>query len=171
MGFKKKLYKFRPKDEKHEVEVQVTKARKERIKIDSLSVERELRQMLAEKISGTHVGLWLLVPEHLRLGTWDLINSWSSNVNSRLALQLVHESALCRNGIRQKRSLRLKGFETLNGLPFVATDAAIHYMLDRHTMADAELLQTELGKIRQAKGHYFGNLVLLDPHRIQTWTQ
>jgi len=33
--------------------------------------------MLAEKISGTHVGLWLLIPEHLRLGTWDLLKAWT----------------------------------------------------------------------------------------------
>jgi hypothetical protein len=132
--------------------------------------------MLAEKISGTHVGLWLLVPEHLRLGSWDLLMAWtgapSANaVEPRLALQLVHESALCRNGIRQKRSLRLKGFETLNGLPFVATDFAVHQLLNRHTVAESEALQLALGKVRYARGHYPGNLLLLDPHRIETWTQ
>ena len=132
--------------------------------------------MLAEKISGTHVGLWLLVPEHLRLGSWDLLTAWSgihdpNRIEPRFALQVVHESALCLSGIRQKRSLRLKGFETLNGLPFVATDGSIHQLLDRHTVAEAESLQLALGQLRCAQGDYPGDLVLLDPHRIQTWTQ
>lgn len=132
--------------------------------------------MLAEKISGTHVGLWLLLPEHLRLGSWDILKAWSGATTSnlvepRLALQLVHESALCLSGIRQKRSLRLKGFEALNGLPFVATDSSIHHFLDAHTVADAQLLQMALGKLRYVRGDYPGNLVLLDPHRIQSWTQ
>jgi len=132
--------------------------------------------MLAEKISGTHVGLWLLLPEHLRLGSWDLVMAWSAAkcpnmIEPRLALQVVHESALCLSGIRQKRSLRLKGFEVLNGLPFVATDCSVHRLLDNHTYAESEALQFALGKLRNARGHYLGNLVLIDPHRIQSWTQ
>jgi len=132
--------------------------------------------MLAQKISGTHVGLWLLLPEHLRLGSWDLLMAWSGATDSnlvdpRLALQVVHESALCLSGIRQKRSLRLKGFEALNGLPFVATDSSIHQLFDRHTVTEAEALQLALGKLRYVRGDYPGELVLLDPHRIQTWTQ
>ena len=132
--------------------------------------------MLAEKISGTHVGLWLLVPEHLSLGSWDLVMAWSgaktaNAVEPRLALQMIHESALCRSGIRRNRSLRLKGFETLNGLPFVATDYSIHQLLDAHTVAEAESLQQALGKLRYANGHYPGDIILFDPHRIQSWTQ
>lgn len=132
--------------------------------------------MLAEKISGTHVGLWFLIPEHLRLGTWDLLKAWTGcfDVNAiapRLALQMVHESALCVNGIRLQRTLRHKGFETLNGLPFVATDTAIHRLLDSHTIAEAESLQLALGQLRQAKGHYQGKYVLIDPHRIHTWSR
>lgn len=144
--------------------------------MNSLSVERQVRQMLAEKISGTYVGLWLLLPEHLRLGTWDLLTAWTGiahpdALEPRLALQMVHESALCLNGIRRKRTLRQKGFETLNGLPFVATDRGIHDLLDRHTVSEAESLQLALGQIRQCKGHYPGKLVLIDPHRIKTWSK
>lgn len=132
--------------------------------------------MLAEKISGTYVGLWLLLPEHLRLGTWDLLTAWSgvhhaNATEPRLAMQLVHESALCLNGVRQRRSLRQKGFETLNGLPFVATDQAIHQLLNNHTVAEANSLQLALGQIRQIRGHYPGRFVLLDPHRISTWSK
>jgi hypothetical protein len=176
MAFKKKLYQFRPNDEPQEIEKQVSKELNERIIVNSVSIERDVRQMLAEKISGTRVGLWLLIPEHLRLGSWDLLMQWTGVTNpvcleGRLALQLVHESVLCLNGIRQKRSLRLKGFETLNGLPFVATDPSVHRLLAQHTVAEAELMQLALAKIRYAKRHYPGNLVLLDPHRIQTWSQ
>lgn len=132
--------------------------------------------MLAEKISGTHVGLWLLIPEHLRLGTWDLLKAWTgihdaNAVEPRLALQMVHESALCVNGVRQRRTLRQKGFETLNGLPFVATDQAIHHLLNNHTVGEAMSIQTALGHIRQIRGHYPGQLVLIDPHRISTWSK
>lgn len=132
--------------------------------------------MLAEKISGTHVGLWLLVAEHLRLGSWDLLRSWTGMhdpkaIEPRLGLQMVHESAFCVNGVRQKRTLRQKGFETLNGLPFVATDYAIHRLLDSHSVEEAQSLQLALGQIRQAKGDYPGRCVLLDPHRICTWSK
>ena len=75
-------------------------------------------------------GLWLLVPEHLRLGTWDLLRGWTQQptlrVEPRLALQLVHEAALCLKGVRERRCVALRGFEILNGLPFLATDTAVH---------------------------------------------
>ncbi len=93
---------------------------------DPLSIERGVRQRLADKIGDNMCGLWLLVPEHLRLGTWDLLRTWTGNsaerIEPRLALQLVHEAALCTNGLREGRSLTLRGFETLNGLPFLAGD-------------------------------------------------
>lgn len=132
--------------------------------------------MLAEKVSGTLVGLWLLLPEHLRLGTWDLVNAWSgigdpNAIEPRFALQMVHESALCINGIRRKKTLRQKGFETLNGLPFVATDRSIHELLDQHSVSEAESLQLALGHVRHGRAHYPGELVLIDPHRIKTWTK
>lgn len=131
--------------------------------------------MLADKVSGTLVGLWLLAPEHLRLGTWDLLQGWTgrpgSNVDPRLALQLVHEAALCTTGIRRYRSLSQKGFELTNGLPFIATDQAIHQMLERHTVAEAEALQITLGKLRRARGHYQGHLLAIDPHRMRSWSK
>ena len=170
---KKKLYKFRPKEKEQEVEQHVTKKHCKTVKADPISLERGVRQMLADKISGTHVGLWLLIPEHLRLGTWELLKAWSgihdnNALQPRLALQKVHESALCVNGIRERRTLRQKGFETLNGLPFVATDQAIYDLLEGHTIAEASSLQLALGQIRQVLGHYAGRLVLIDPHRIKT---
>ena len=76
------------------------------------------------------VGLWLLVPEHLRLGTWDLLQTWTGQptcrVEPRLALQLVHEAALCVTGVREQRCLTMRGFELLNGLPFLANDTGVH---------------------------------------------
>jgi hypothetical protein len=146
------------------------------ISATSLSVERDVRQLLADKVSGNYVGLWLLLPEHLRLGSWDLLKAWSGTsqdtaIDPRLALQMVHESALCANGIRQQRTLHQKGFEILNGLAFVTSDTAIHELLNKHTMAEAHTLQIALGKLRYANNHYSGQYVLIDPHRIQTWSQ
>jgi len=101
---------------------------------DPQSIERKACQLLANKISGNLAGIWLLIPEYLRLGIWDLLKSWTrvadNRLEGRLALQLINEAALCVTGIREKRTLSQKGFEVANGLPFVATDTAIHYLLD-----------------------------------------
>ena len=138
---------------------------------DPSDLERGVRQLLAQKVSGTLVGIWLLVPEHLRLGTWDLVKGWSAmpdeRVEPRLALQLIHESALCVNGIRMKRSLSQKGFELANGLPFIATDPAIHHVLESHGVAEAQGVQIVLGKVRQTFGHFKGKTIILDPHRMK----
>lgn len=135
-----------------------------------------MRQMLADKVSGDLAGLWLLVAEHLRLGTWDLLRSWTGQttdrVDPRLALQLVHEAAICTAGIRADRTLHSRcGFELLNGLPFVAADATIHDLLDSHTMVDSQRLQVGLGKLRLASGHFQGKLLAIDPHRVPSFTQ
>lgn len=142
---------------------------------DPASLERGVRQLLADKISGDMLGLWLLAPEHLRLGTWDLLCGWTqqnpSRVEPRLGLQLVHEAALCVTGVRQERSLSQKGFELLNGLPFVASDIAIHELLNTHTVAEAEALQVHLGLLRRARGHFQGKLLAIDPHRVQSYSK
>ena len=51
--------------------------------------------MLSNKLYGTPLGLWLLVPEYLRLGVWDLLKGCFSknaddNLNARIGLQLVN---------------------------------------------------------------------------------
>jgi hypothetical protein len=138
-------------------------------------LERQVRQALADKISGNQVGIWLLLPEHLRLGTWDLLRSWSGlpteRVEPRLALHLVNEAALCLCSHRQRRSLAQKGFELANGLPFVPTDLAIHELLASHTVQEAQQLQIALGKLRRAGGHFEGTLLALDPHRMLSHSQ
>lgn len=138
-------------------------------------MERGVRQLLADKISDTRLGLWLLIPEHLRLGSWDLLTAWTgqptASLSPRLALQLVHEAALCVPGVRESRSLTHRGFELANGLPFLATDQAIHDLLDSHTVAEAQHLQTLLGRLRRASGHFHGRCLALDPHHLKSHTQ
>jgi len=138
-------------------------------------LERQTRQLLADKVSGTLVGLWLLIPEHLRLGTWDLLGSWSGcateTLEPRLALQGVHESALCTCNLRGGRTLSQKGFELANGLPFVGADQAMHNLFDAHTVAQAQGLQIALGKLRRASGHYRGQVLAIDPHRIRSYSK
>jgi len=116
-----------------------------------------------------------LVPEHLRLGTWDLLRAWSGaspeEVQPRLALQIIHEAALCHHNLRCGRTLSQKGFEVANGLPWVGSDQAIHDLLEAHTVAKAQALQVALGKLRRASGHFAGRLLALDPHRIQSFSQ
>lgn len=134
-----------------------------------------MRQLLADKVSGNLVGIWLLIPEYLRLGLWDLLKGWSGasdeRVETRLTLQLVNEAAICVNGLRQKRCLSQKGFELANGLPFVATDGAMHFLLDSHTVAQAQRLQIALGKIRNTFGHFAANVLAIDPHRIKSYSK
>jgi hypothetical protein len=173
---KKKLYALRPKPgPTAQVQTQRTVLQRRPEAADPESLERGVRQLLADKVSGTLVGLWLLMPEHLRLGTWDLLCTWSgqaaSQVEPRLALQLVHEAALCVSGIRQGRGLSQRGFELANGLPFVAADTAIHDLLDARTVAQARTLQIALGLLRRARGHFQAQRLAIDPHRLRSWSQ
>jgi hypothetical protein len=167
---KKKLYALNPAHPPQFVQTQRTRTQQRSLPADPQSLERQVRQALADKISGNQVGIWLLLPEHLRLGTWDLMRSWSGlpaeRVEPRLALHLVNEAALCLCSYRHQRTLAQKGFELANGLPFVPTDPAIHNLLASHTVRDAQQLQIALGKLRRAGGHFTGTLLALDPHRI-----
>jgi hypothetical protein len=173
MASKKKLWAFRPEAEF--VETFRTRRRDRTESCDPVSLERGVRQLLAQKVSGTLLGLWLLIPEHLRLGTWDLLCGWSrrppQSLDPRLGMQLVHEAALCVSGVRQSRTLSQKGFEVANGLPFVAGDQAVHHLLARHSVAEAEALQIALGRIRRAGGHYPGRLLAIDSHHLRSYTQ
>jgi hypothetical protein len=158
------------------VETCVSRRRKKSEPSDPASLERGVRQRLADKVSGNLAGLWLLVAEHLRLGTWDLLCGWTSQpgacVEPRLAMQLVHEAAVCTPGIRSERTLHNRGgFELANGLPFVASDRAIHELLARHTVEDSQRLQQALGKLRRASGHFSGKLLAIDPHRVRSFSK
>ena len=161
---------------KFPVEARTTRARTRAVDCDPRSLERGVRQLLADKVSGHLVGLWLLVAEHLRLGTWDLLRGWTGQptprVEPRLALQLVHEAALCTTGIRSDRTLTNRGgFELANGLPFVANDVSIHALLNGHTQQDALGLQVALGKLRRAGGDFRGHVLAVDPHRVRSYSK
>jgi hypothetical protein len=160
---------------RREILTQRTKLKQRVAAADPKSLERDARQLLANKVSGTLTGLWLLIPEHLRLGTWDLLCTWSGAsaemVEPRLALQVIHESVLCTCNLRAGRTLSQKGFELANGLPFVAADPAIHELFDDHTVAQAQALQIELGKLRRASGHYLGQVLAIDPHRLKSYSK
>lgn len=121
------------------------------------------------------MGTWLLIPEHLRLGTWDLLCGWTgcptAQVEPRIVLQLVHEAALCNPGLRRLRSLSQRGFELANGLPFVVTDTAVHNLLAAHDIAEAQEVQVAFGQLRKASGHFAGRLLALDPHRLRSYSK
>jgi hypothetical protein len=84
---------------------------------------------------------------------------------------LVHEAALCVTGVRQQRTLSQKGFELLNGLPFVVSDMAVHQLLGAHTVDEAQKLQVALGLLRRASGHFNGTLLAIDPHRVRSYSK
>jgi hypothetical protein len=124
---------------------------------------------------GNLVGLWLLTPELMRLGAWDLLCGWTKQgpewVAPRLALQLVHESALCLTGMRADRCLNQRTFALVNGLPFLATDGAVHDLLSERTVAQSQCLQVALGKLRRASGHFPGRVLAIDPHRVRSYSK
>ncbi len=115
------------------------------------------------------------MPEHLRLGTWDLLGTWAGPAGPpaapRLALHLVHEAALCRPTLRADRSLRHRGFELANGLPWLPTDGALHDLLEAHTQEQAQQLQIRLGQLRRASGDFPGQVLALDPHRLVSYSK
>jgi hypothetical protein len=173
-AFKKKLYTLNPKNPPPPLPVQRAGKRVRLERSDALSIERQVRQALDDKASGSLLGLWLLAPEHLRLGTWELLRTWAGAdqcLTPRLALHLVHEAALCRTALRADRSLRHKGFELVNGLPWLPTDNAVHTLLDAHTIQEAQRLQVKLGQLRHASRHFPGQHFALDPHRLVSYSK
>jgi Transposase DDE domain len=180
MAFKKKLHKLRPGsgagNAEQFVQSRYTRQRTRRERSDPASIERGVRQLLADKVSGHLVGVWLLVAEHLRLGTWDLLRTWTGKpadcVEPRLAMQVVNEAALCTTGIRRDRTLTNRGgFELANGLPFLGSDPTIHQLLASHTVSDAHGLQVALGKLRRAGGDFRGKVLAVDPHRMRSYSK
>jgi hypothetical protein len=174
LACKKKLYQCRPAGEL-KIQTQRTARRTRTEPCDPASLQRGVRQLLSDKVSGNMVGLWLLIPEHLRLGTWDLLCGWTEappdQVEPRLAMQLVHEAALCSTGLRHQRVLSQRGFELANGLAFVASDMAIHNLLGQRTVAQSQQLQVALGRLRRASGDYLGKLLAIDPHRVRSYSK
>jgi Transposase DDE domain len=155
--------------------VRTTQKRTKPVPCDPRSIENGVRQFLADKAMGNLAGIWLLVPELLRLGAWDLVCGWTGqspkSVGPRLALQLIHEAALCRTGLRHRRTLNQRIFELANGLPFLASDMAIHELLGARSVADSQRFQLALGKIRRASGHFRGRLLAVDPHRVRSFSK
>lgn len=116
-----------------------------------------------------------MIAAYLRLGIWDLIKSFTScsdrDIDAHIAMQIVNESALCSNRIRRSNYLANQGFELVNGLGFLASDQQVHYLLDKQTVCQATQMQKALAGIRANVGHYLGNTIAIDPHRIITTSQ
>jgi len=114
--------------------------------------------------------MWMLVAEHLRMGSWDLIKGFTessdADIEPRIAMQVVNEAAICKNRIRRSNYFSHQGFELLNGLSFLASDEQVHQLLDKHTVEQARSLQHTLALIRANRGHYSGQTIAIDPHRI-----
>jgi hypothetical protein len=112
---------------------------------------------------------------HLRLGSWDLIKGYTgctdADIEPRIAMQIVNEAALCSNRVRRSNYITHQGFELLNGLGFLVTDSHVHDLLDKHTVSEARALQESLTIIRANNGHYKGDLIAIDPHRIISTSQ
>lgn len=172
--WEKKLFAQNPFKQRKEVEKKVEVCSgKEKIReftYTSRSNEREVRTMLSNKITGAFLGILLLIPELLDLKAWDLLKGWTGKLDydlePRLGLQLVNESAICVTRMRRKQSLAQPVFQIANGLPYLATDRQIHDLLDEHTIHQAKEFQLQLAKIRHQNGHFPSNSLAIDPHRL-----
>ena len=104
--------------------------------------------MLSNKVTSGFVGLWFLVAEHMRLGSWDLIKGYTggndNDFNPRIAMQLVNEATLCKNRVRKRNQITNQGFELLNGMRVLVTDEQVHNLLSAHTVAQAKDFQENL---------------------------
>src|SRR5262249_31942878 len=69
------------------------------------------------------------------------------------------------------RTLNQRIFQLANGLPFLASDMAVHELLGARSVADSLRFQVALGKIRRASGHFAGRLLALDPHRVRSFSK
>lgn len=126
--------------------------------------------MLAQKVSGTSAGLWLIIPEMLRLGIWDILKAWTGQddtaLEPKIALQMINESALCINRVRRQNSLGHQGFQLVNGMGRLVTDQQAHLLMNQHTIEQTQQMLINLGIQRQLNDHYKGELIAIDPHRI-----
>jgi hypothetical protein len=131
--------------------------------------------MLSKKVSTGVTGLWFLAGEHLRLGTWDLLKGLTGKTDydfePRIAQQLINESAACRSRIRQGNYITNQGFELLNGLRVLASDEEVHKFLNQYSMNQYRELQQNLVKMRKINGHFKGEVIAIDPHRIISYSK
>jgi hypothetical protein len=152
------------------VEIVQTKRTTITIRQTPLDNERGVREMLAQKVSGSSAGLWLLIPELQRLGAWELLKGWTGgddrDLDPRIALQMVFESALCTARVRRKNSLSHQGFSLAAGLAGLVSDQQVHRLCEGHTIGQARQLLVQLGLQRRLSGHYKGRVVAVDPHRM-----
>lgn len=136
-----------------------------------------MREQLSKKISGTHIGMWLLIPELLRLGAWDILKSLfekegATSLSTHIGMQLVNESAIGVNRLRIRGSLANQGFSIANGLSFLAADETVHELLDSCTVNDYKIAQEKIYHMRTLQEHYSQEHVYaLDPHRILSNTK
>ena len=140
MAFKKKLHRYRPGSEPA-IEVRTIRKRTKPVPCDPRSIEHGVRQFLADKVMGNLAGMWLLVPELLRLGAWDLVCGWTGQ--GPAACRTTPGAATDPRGgtlphrPAPRRTLNQRIFELVNGLPFLAADIAIHDLLGARTVSDS----------------------------------
>ena len=78
---------------------------------------------------------------------------------------------LCVNRVRKKNSLGHQGFQLLNGMGRLVSDEQVHLLLNKHTIQDTQDMMMNLGIQRKLSGHYKGDLIAIDPHRIISSSQ
>ena len=142
---------------------------------DAGSVERGVRQLLADKISGSYLGLWLLIPEHLRLGTWDLLRGWTRqppNASSHAWL-----FSWCMNPLSASPAFQHNVRCLRRDLPWPAACRSLPPTPPCTTCwrpAPSPIRRTckvALGQLRRASGHYEGHILVIDPHRLRSYSK
>jgi len=162
-------------DAQQPVEIVQTKRKTITVRQTPSGNERGVREMLARKVSGSCAGMWLLIPELQRLGAWQLLKGWTGgddrDLDPRIALHMVCESALCTPRVRRKNSLSHQGFSLAAGLAGLISDRQVHRLCEARTIGQARQLLIQLGWQRGLLGHYQGQVVAVDPHRMISRSQ
>jgi hypothetical protein len=86
-------------------------------------------------------------------------------------MQMVNEAALCQTRIRRKNYITHQGLELLNGLSFLASDEEAHALLNNLTVSQSQKFLEALSLVRKVNGHYKGEIIAIDPHRIISTTK
>jgi hypothetical protein len=73
--------------------------------------------------------------------------------------------------MRVGRCLNQGGFGLAFGLPFLASDLAVHKLLAARIIEESQLLQVVLDKIRLASGHYRARVLALEPRRMLSYSK
>ena len=175
-AFKKKLYRYRP-----DSQPLASRHRPPRNAPSPYRATREASRLACGNCSPTRSwetwpasGCWSPNCSAWEPGTWCAAGPRNApnSVEPRLALQLIHEAALCTHRLAPPPWLEPTDLR-VGQRPALPRQrhGAVHELLGARTVADSQRFQMALGKVRRASGHFQGRLLAIDPHRVRSFSK